>query len=136
MFENVLYQFRKGDFIMFDEIAKSTLEFPFPDLIYLLITTLIYTGLHGSSATVWHAYRERLLPQTPSPVPFRDVHMFYLLRPILFTNLSLFCRTMHFEHPSVFSQICLMSDDFKCSLPYPCPRSLYEIRAAHRIKHS
>ena len=33
-----------------------------------------------------------------------DLHMFYLLRPILFPNLSLFLRTMLFEYPSVLSR--------------------------------
>ena len=31
-----------------------------------------------------------------------DLHMFYLLRPILFPNLSLFFRTVLFEYPSCF----------------------------------
>ena len=35
-----------------------------------------------------------------------DLHMFYLLRPILFPNL-LFLRTMLFEYPSVLSRFCL-----------------------------
>ena len=35
-----------------------------------------------------------------------DLHMFYLLRPILFPNLSLFFRTMLFEYPSVLSRFC------------------------------
>ena len=54
---------------------------------------------------VWHADRGRLLFRTPDPVPFGTcigwfvlfLHMFYLLRPILLTNLSLFFRTMLFE---------------------------------------
>ena len=33
-----------------------------------------------------------------------DLHMFYLLRPILFPNLSLIFWTMYFEHPSVLSR--------------------------------
>ena len=35
-----------------------------------------------------------------------DLHMFNLLRPILFPNLSLFLRTMLFEYPSVLSRFC------------------------------
>ena len=37
-----------------------------------------------------------------------DLHMFYLLRPILFPNLSLFFCTMHFKHSSVLSRFCLL----------------------------
>ena len=36
-----------------------------------------------------------------------DLHMFYLLRQILFPNLSLLFRTMLFEYPSVLSPFCL-----------------------------
>ena len=35
-----------------------------------------------------------------------DLHMYYLLRPILFPNLSLFFRTKLFEYPSVLSRFC------------------------------
>ena len=35
-----------------------------------------------------------------------DLHMFYLLRPILFPNLSLFYRNMLFEYPLVLSRFC------------------------------
>ena len=38
--------------------------------------------------------------------PIWDLHMFFLLRPIFFLNLSLFFRTMLFEHPSVLSRFC------------------------------
>ena len=34
--------------------------------------------------------------------------MFYVLRPVLFPNLSLFFRTMLFEYPSVLSRFCLI----------------------------
>ena len=52
---------------------------------------------------VWHADRGRLL-LVPS---LWDLHMFYLLRPIIFPNfLSLFFRTMLFEYPSVLSRFC------------------------------
>ena len=37
-----------------------------------------------------------------------DLHMFYLLRPILFPNLSLFYWTMLLEYPSVLSRFCLL----------------------------
>ena len=32
-----------------------------------------------------------------------DLHMFYLLKPILFPSLSLFFQAMHLENQSVFS---------------------------------
>ena len=35
-----------------------------------------------------------------------DLYLFYLLRPILFPNLSLLFRTMLFEYPSVLSRFC------------------------------
>ena len=35
--------------------------------------------------------------------PIWDLHMFYLFRPILFPNLSLFSKTILFEHPSILS---------------------------------
>ena len=38
---------------------------------------------------MWHANRERLLLRTPDPSLW-DFHMFYLMRPILFPNASLF----------------------------------------------
>ena len=40
----------------------------------------------------------------------RGLHMFYLLRPILFPNLSLFFRTMLFEYPSVLSRFCIWTN--------------------------
>ena len=47
-------------------------------------------------------------------VPFLwDLHMLYLLRQILFPNLSLFFRTVLFEHPSVLSRFCFLE---RCTL--------------------
>ena len=43
--------------------------------------------------------------------PFSDLHIFFLLRLILFPNLSLFFRTMLFQHPSVHSRFCLLELD-------------------------
>ena len=51
-----------------------------------------------------------LTPPVTWPRPIRDLHMFYLLRPILFPNLSLFFRTMHFEHPSVLYRFCFVKE--------------------------
>ena len=50
-----------------------------------------------------------LTPQDNWSRPIWDLHAFYLLRPTLFLNLSLFFRTMHFEHPSVLSQFCIVT---------------------------
>ena len=36
-----------------------------------------------------------------------DLHTFYMLRPILFPNLSLYFLTMLFQYPSVLSRFCL-----------------------------
>ena len=41
-----------------------------------------------------------------------DLHMFYMLRPVFFPNLSLFFRTMLFKHLSVLSRFCSMQQ--KC----------------------
>ena len=41
-----------------------------------------------------------------------DLHMFYLLRPILFPNLSLFLRTMLFEYPSALTRFCYINNVF------------------------
>ena len=37
-----------------------------------------------------------------------DYHKFYLLRPFLSLNLSLFFRTLLFEYPSVLSRFCFI----------------------------
>ena len=54
----------------------------------------------------WHADMGRLPLRTTSPVLFGTcIFMFYLLCPILFTNLSfVLFRTIHFEKPSVLSR--------------------------------
>ena len=64
----------------------------------------IFRGFHRTFATDGHADRGRLLLRTPGPIPFGTCIVFYLLRPILFPNLSLFFQTMHFVHPSVLSR--------------------------------
>ena len=64
-------------------------------------------GFHRTFATGVACWQGTLtLPDTWSR-PIWDLHMFYLLRPILFSNLSLFFRTMNFEYPSVLSRFCL-----------------------------
>ena len=56
---------------------------------------------------MWHADRDAYSSGHLVPSLF-DLHMFYLLIPILFPNLSLFFRTMLFEYPSVLSRFCLV----------------------------
>ena len=51
----------------------------------------------------WEAYSSGNL--IPSHL---RLHLFYLLRPILFPNLSLFLRTMLFEQPSELSRFCIV----------------------------
>ena len=69
-----------------------------PDLKLLLIK-----GLNRAYATgVTCLQGTRTSPNTWFR-PILDLHMFYLLRPILFLILSLFFRTMLFEHLSVLS---------------------------------
>ena len=79
---------------------------------------------------VWHANRGRLLLHTPVPVRFFDLHMFCWLTSILFPNLSLFFRTMHFEHLLVLSRFCLMSISvhfFKISITFYLNMGLAEL---------
>ena len=52
--------------------------------------------------------------RTESDIFLFLLHMFYLLRPILFPNLTLFFRTMLFEYPSVLSHFCL-DINIKCT---------------------
>ena len=55
---------------------------------------------------VWHADRGRLLLRTPGPVPLGLANVL-LVETNPFPNLSLFYRTVLFEHPSVLSRFCL-----------------------------
>ena len=61
---------------------------------------------------VWHTDREMLPPPDPLSSPNWALHMFYLLRPILFHRLSLFFPTMLFEHPSVIYRFCCTCNRF------------------------
>ena len=40
--------------------------------------------------------------------PILDLHMFYLLRQILFPKLVIFFRTMHLDHLSVLYRFCFV----------------------------
>ena len=65
------------------------------------------TGFHGASVTGCGMPTGTLTPPDTRSCPIWDLHMFYLLRPFLFSNLSLIFWTMLFKHPSVLSQFCL-----------------------------
>ena len=56
------------------------------------------------SRRVWHADRDAYSSGHLVPSLW-DLHMFYLLRPMLFPNLPLFVRTMLFEYPSVLISV-------------------------------
>ena len=60
-------------------------------------------GFHRTIATGVACWQGTLTPPDSWSRPIWDLHMFYLLRPILFPNLY-FSRTIHFEHPLVLSQ--------------------------------
>ena len=55
----------------------------------------------------WHASKERLSSKTPGSVPFRDLLMFQLLRPV-FRNLSCLFSTFHLEYLSIPSRFCFL----------------------------
>ena len=63
---------------------------------------------------VWHAERGRLLLRTPGPVPLGLAYVL-LVETNPFPNLSLFCRTMLFEYPSVLSRFCFILYYSVCS---------------------
>ena len=63
-------------------------------------------GFHRTFATGVACWQGTLTPADTWSRPIWDLHMFYLLRPVLFSNLSVFFRTMHFEYPSVLSRFC------------------------------
>ena len=62
-----------------------------------------------------------------------DLHMFYLLRPILFPNLSLCFRTMLFEYPSVLSRLCFVSPSSTSLILYHFGVRMLK---KHMIKHN
>ena len=72
-----------------------------------LILNLAFTELQEVSMEhlqrVWHASSEHLPVRTPGSVPFWDLLMLELLRPV-FTNLPLILSTLHLEYPSVHSR--------------------------------
>ena len=48
----------------------TTISCPFPWCDFFLNLTWLNIGFHGTSTTVWHANKGRLLLRTPGPVPF------------------------------------------------------------------
>ena len=80
------------------------------DMVWLAprIDVLRNICFHRVSATGMASRQGTLTPPDTWSRPFGNLHMFYVLRPILFPNLSLFFRTMLFEYPSVLSRFCLI----------------------------
>ena len=77
----------------------------------------ILSGFHRTFATGVACRQGTLTPPDTWSRPFGTcIIMFYLLRPILFPNLSLLLRTMLFEYPSVLSRFYLDKGGMK-SLP-------------------
>ena len=66
----------------------------------------LFRGFHRTFSTVVACRKGAFTPMDTWSHPIWDLHVFYLLRPILFPNWSLLFRTMHFEHPSVLSRFC------------------------------
>ena len=58
---------------------------------------------------VWHGDRGRLLLRTPGPVPL-DLHMFYLLRPILFRTCPYFTGLCSSNIPRYFLDFAFNSE--------------------------
>ena len=88
----------------------------------------ISRGFHRTFA-IGLAYRQgTFTPSDTQSCFIWDLHMLYLLRPILFPNLPLFYRTMHFEHPSVLSRFCLFL--VFCSLTYQSLISVFLVVCA------
>ena len=76
-------------------------------------------GFHRTFAMYVACRQGTLTPPDTWPRPIWDLHMFYL-RSILFQNLSLFFRTMHFGQPSVLSRFCfipLIKTNVSCKDP-------------------
>ena len=88
---------RYGDLIKQYEVSLSQMfnDILWPDHIQLQPPTdqILYGMPTGDAYSSGH-----LVPS------LWDLHMFYLLRQILFPNLSLFLRTMQFEYLSVLSR--------------------------------
>ena len=80
-----------------------------PNITILTKVTLPnWKGFNWIYATGLACQQGTLTPPDTWFRPIWDLHIFYLLRPILFPNLSLFVRTMHFKHPSVLSPLCIL----------------------------
>ena len=83
----------------------TTISCPYTWFEFLLNLTWLNIGFHESFAMDVACQQGTLTPPDTWSRPIWDLHMFYLLRPILFPTLY-FSRTIHFKHPSVPSQFC------------------------------
>ena len=69
----------------------------------MTVLNMTYTELrcfHGTFTT-GVAWQQALTHPDTWSRPMWDLHLFYLLRPILFMGLSLFFRTMLFKRPFI-----------------------------------
>ena len=83
-----------------------------PPPIRLYTNSIFYwlmRGFHRTFATGVACWKGTLTPPDTWSRPIWDLHMVYLLRRILFSNLSLFFRTMHFKCPSILYRFCLVA---------------------------
>ena len=87
----------------------------------------IMRGFHRTFATGVASRQGTLTPPDTWYRSIWDLHIFYLLRSILFVNLSLFFRTMLFEHPSVLSRFCFTQVHLQVAWPYVM--RLYTLRS-------
>ena len=75
----------------------------------------IMRGIKRAFATCLACRQGTLTPLDTWSSPVWDLHtlcMFNLLRPIIFPTFSIFNRTMHFEHPLVRFQFCIIHNYF------------------------
>ena len=74
-------------------------------MLYEAIISLSFYRTFAKGVACWQG---TLTPLDTWSRPIWDLHMVHLLRPIFFPNLSLFFRTMIFEHLSVLSRFCFL----------------------------
>ena len=65
------------------------------------------TSFHRTFVTDVPCRKGTLTPPDTWSRPIWDLHIFFLLKPIFFPDLSLFFRSVHLEQQSVLSRICL-----------------------------
>ena len=91
---HIMTALQRSDFIAISDLLPNSIFYR------------IMRGFHRTFATGVACRQETLTPPETWSRQIWDLHIFFLLRPILFPNVSLSFRTMHFKHPSVFSRFC------------------------------